>query len=84
MRPGQSCVTNQRRRESFTQPLGGFRVLKDRFEVDMAMYVGPDQIVPLSSVLGTVVGLALMFWGRLATAFRKMTDRFSSKDTEKP
>jgi hypothetical protein len=50
----------------------------------MAMYVGPDQIVPLSSVLGTVVGLALMFWGRLATAFRKMTDRFSSKDTEKP
>ena len=29
------------------------------------LYVGPDQIVPLTSVLGAIVGVGLMFWGRL-------------------
>jgi len=51
----------------------------------MALYVGPDQIVPLSGLLGTVIGLALMFWGKLMEAFRKVTSYFSSsKETEKP
>jgi len=50
----------------------------------MILYVGPDQIVPLYSVLGTVVGLALMFWGKLVGALRKVGSLFSSKDGEKP
>ena len=50
----------------------------------MILYVGPDQIVPLYSVLGTVVGLALMFWGKLVGALRKVGSLFSSKDPEKP
>ena len=29
------------------------------------LYIGPDQIMPLTSALGAVVGLALMFWNRL-------------------
>ena len=29
------------------------------------LYVGPDQIMPLTSVLGAIVGIALMFWNRL-------------------
>jgi hypothetical protein len=28
-------------------------------------YIGPDQIMPLTSVLGAIVGVALMFWNRL-------------------
>jgi len=46
----------------------------------MTLYVGPDQIVPLSGVVGTLVGLALMFWGRLMVALRKVTTFFTSKD----
>ncbi len=29
------------------------------------LYVGPDQIMPLTSILGALVGIALMFWNRL-------------------
>jgi hypothetical protein len=29
------------------------------------LYVGPDQIMPLTSVLGAIVGVALMFWNRI-------------------
>ena len=51
----------------------------------MTFYVGPDQIIPLSGVVGTLVGLALMFWGRLMVALRKVTSLFSSsKQPDKP
>lgn len=50
----------------------------------MILYVGPDQVLPLSGILGTAVGLALMFWGKLQEAARKLASRFSSKETEKP
>ena len=49
----------------------------------MLLYVGPDQIVPLSGLLGTLVGLALMFWGKLLQAWQKIVSYFSSKNTEK-
>jgi hypothetical protein len=38
----------------------------------MLLYVGPDQIVPFSGFLGTAVGLALIFWGKLVHGFRKL------------
>ncbi len=31
----------------------------------VVLYVGPDQIMPLVSAFGAVVGIALMFWNRL-------------------
>ena len=31
----------------------------------VVLYIGPDQIMPLTSVLGALVGIALMFWNRL-------------------
>ncbi len=43
------------------------------------LYVGPDQIIPLSGFFGTVFGLALIFWGKLAQGFRKVTTAFSGK-----
>ena len=29
-------------------------------------YVGPDQIMPITSVLSALVGVALMFWNKIA------------------
>jgi len=52
--------------------------------MNMTLYVGPDQIIPFSGVLGTAVGLALMFWGRILAAIRRMTSLISSKDAEEP
>jgi hypothetical protein len=34
-------------------------------------YVGPDQLMPLTSIIGAIVGLALMFWHRLVGLTRK-------------
>ncbi len=31
----------------------------------VVLYIGPDQIMPLTSVLGAIVGIALMFWNRI-------------------
>ena len=28
-------------------------------------YIGPDQIMPITSVLSAIVGVALMFWNRI-------------------
>jgi len=50
----------------------------------MILYITPDQVLPLSSVLGTVIGLALMFWGKLQGLYRKVASRFSSKSVERP
>jgi hypothetical protein len=50
----------------------------------MIIYIGPDQVLPLSGFLGTVIGLALMFWGKLQEAYRKLMSRSSSKNAEKP
>jgi len=50
----------------------------------MMIYLGPDQVLPLSGVLGTAVGLALMFWGKLQEAARKLVSRFSSKNAQRP
>jgi hypothetical protein len=38
----------------------------------VVLYIGPDQILPLTSVLGGIVGVLLMFWQRLVNAGRRM------------
>ncbi len=43
----------------------------------MLFYGGPDQIIPLASALSTIGGLALIFWGRLIQASRKIFSVFS-------
>lgn len=37
----------------------------------MMLYVGPDQIIPVSALSGTLVGLALIFWNKLAVGLRR-------------
>jgi hypothetical protein len=36
------------------------------------LYVGPDQMMPLTSVLASIVGLFLIFWNRLRIIFQKI------------
>ena len=45
----------------------------------MLLYVGPDQIIPLTGFIGTAAGLALIFWGKLAQGVRKVASFFTSK-----
>ena len=46
----------------------------------MLLYVGPDQIIPLSGFLGTVAGLALIFWGKVVRGARRLAGAFSKSD----
>ena len=50
----------------------------------MLLYVGPDQLIPLSGIFGTVFGLALMFWGKVMQGFRKVSSFFSRSADDKP
>lgn len=45
----------------------------------MFLYVGPDQIIPLSGVLGTLAGLVMIFWGRVIQAFQRLLGRPGAK-----
>jgi len=53
----------------------------------MLLYVGPDQLIPLSGIFGTVFGLALMFWGKVMQGCRKLASllgfRSSSEEESK-
>ncbi len=45
----------------------------------MILYVGPDQLIPLSGIFGTVFGLALMFWGRVMQGYRKLSSLLTTR-----
>lgn len=42
----------------------------------MLMYVGPDQLLPLTSILGAIGGVLMIFWRQVVSAFRKVTGLF--------
>lgn len=43
----------------------------------MILYVGPDQLIPLSGFIGTAIGILLIFWGKLLNGFRRVASLFS-------
>jgi hypothetical protein len=43
------------------------------------LYIGPDQLLPLASALGAIIGVLLMFWHRLTSLVRKAWQFFSKK-----
>ncbi|HEY7461858.1 MAG TPA: hypothetical protein VIC59_08285 [Gemmatimonadota bacterium] len=49
----------------------------------LPLYIGPDQFLPLTSALGAIAGLVLMFWTRVKAFFHGL---FGSrkKDEAKP
>ena len=40
----------------------------------MLFYAGPDQIIPLTSLLGTAFGMALVFWSKIVILYHKLAD----------
>jgi hypothetical protein len=52
------------------------RLSYDRRQGDfMLFYVGPDQFIPLTGFIGTVVGMALIFWGKITNGIRRLFAR---------
>lgn len=46
------------------------------------LYAGPDQILPLVSILGTIVGILLIWWRRFVVLIRKGWRALSRKPQE--
>lgn len=40
----------------------------------MLFYAGPDQIIPLTGLLGTAFGMALVFWSKIVIWYHKFAD----------
>ncbi|MEP7325330.1 MAG: hypothetical protein ABI836_05210 [Gemmatimonadota bacterium] len=45
------------------------------------LYVGPDQILPLTSILGAIGGAILIFWRHVVSFFKKVASIFKKKDS---
>jgi hypothetical protein len=46
------------------------------------LYAGPDQILPLVSILGTVIGFLLIMWRRIVGLIKRGLRSFSKKPVE--
>jgi hypothetical protein len=57
--------------------VAGALVSASKLMPPIVLYVGPDQIMPLTSVLGAIAGIALMFWNRIVGLFVKVRSMFS-------
>jgi hypothetical protein len=42
----------------------------------LALYVGPDQILPLTSILGAIGGAIMIFWRQVVGVFRRIAGLF--------
>jgi hypothetical protein len=47
--------------------------------VPLPLYLTPDQFLPLTSALGAIAGLVLMFWTRLKIWTQKFVGVFTKK-----
>lgn len=45
----------------------------------MLLYVGPDQIIPLTTLVSTLTGLVVIFWGEILLSARKISRWFSER-----
>jgi hypothetical protein len=48
----------------------------------IVLYLGPDSLLPLGSIIAAVVGFALLFWNRIVGAARKATGRGKDADPD--
>jgi hypothetical protein len=52
--------------------------------VILLLYAGPDQILPLVSILGTVIGFLLIMWRRVVGLVKRTWRLFSKKSGRLP
>ena len=38
----------------------------------LALYVGPDQMMPVASILATIMGFIMIFWNRVIGVVRRI------------
>jgi hypothetical protein len=50
-----------------------------QYLVLLLLYAGPDQIMPLVSILGAIVGVLLLLWQRVVLLVRKVWSYVLSK-----
>jgi hypothetical protein len=52
----------------------------------LALYVGPDQVMPVMSILATIVGFFLIFWNKVMGLVRRILGlkRSSQADAAAP
>ena len=48
----------------------------------LLLYLGPETIMPLASILGAAVGFLLIFWRLLLKPFKKLFGFHNNEDTE--
>lgn len=48
----------------------------------LALYAGPDQIMPITSSLAAIFAFILMFWGKVLVAFDKVVRFFKGTPPE--
>lgn len=46
----------------------------------LMLYVGPDAVMPLLSILGAIAGAVLMWWRRLASLARRVFKSSAAKE----
>jgi hypothetical protein len=54
-------------------------IYSSHFLSAILLYAGPDQILPLMSVLGGILGVLLVFWQRFVRLARRVGQFFMSK-----
>jgi hypothetical protein len=50
----------------------------------VALYVGPDQMMPVASVLATVAGFVMIFWNKVVGVVRRVFGGKPPADTADP
>jgi len=50
----------------------------------LALYVGPDQVMPVMSVLATILGALMIFWHKLLGIFRRLFGLSKPAEGEPP
>ncbi|MEO8634261.1 MAG: hypothetical protein ABI587_03185 [Gemmatimonadales bacterium] len=45
----------------------------------LALYVGPDQLMPLTSILGAIGGALLIFWRQVVGVFKRIGRMFKKE-----
>jgi hypothetical protein len=48
----------------------------------IAFYVGPDQMMPVASILATVMGFVMIFWSKVVGVVRKILGRSKPAETQ--
>lgn len=46
----------------------------------LALYVGPDQLLPLTSILGAIGGVLMIFWRQVVAFARRVAGSFSKHE----